>query len=111
VAWVIDGKQGQPLLERREKWVTEDGSEKLGKSKGMTASDYWILLENRDEIGRIMGIPARKIMEIASGSGPSSETPSNSTQNPQSDTPMMASANEETLVGAETGVQESDPWK
>jgi len=133
VAWVIDGKQGQPLLERREKWVTEDGNEKLGKSKGLPASDVWIILENAPEIGKIMGIPARKIMEIMSGSQGSSETPSPSTpteQNPQADTSMMASQDrpimdgsklvqtfdEETqvetpLVGAEVGIQESDPWK
>jgi len=138
IAWIIDGKEGQPYLERREKWTTEDGHEKLGKSKGLSAGDFWILLERREEIGVHMKIPAKKIMELTSNPTPefpdSSETnekssESNSQMTTDQDRPIMVgnkmvqefdetpkfdeSPNPTPLVGAEIGStdRESDPWK
>lgn len=121
VRWIIDGKTGQPFLERREKWQTEDGFQKMGKAKGLSAGDFWTILERAEEIGRIMGVPANKVQEAVNKT-------SEQIQKPPEDRPILngnklvQTMDEETgqaeLVTSEAGggfskvaEAESDPWK
>lgn len=59
IAWIVNGSEKAPQLERREWWRGEDGSKRSGKAKGLSASDFTFILENRKEIGQHLGIPAR----------------------------------------------------
>ena len=61
--WVIDGKETQPKLARRDSFGAE-GDWKAGKAKGMNQSDLLIILDNCEEIGIHLGIPASKIQEV-----------------------------------------------
>lgn len=63
VDWNIDGKH-YPQLEKREFYTDQDGQEKMGKAKGMSAKDLAIVRDNWDEImgalGGEIGAPADK---------------------------------------------------
>jgi hypothetical protein len=116
VRWIIDGKTGQPFIERREKWQTEDGFQKMGKAKGLSAGDFWLILERAEEIGRIMGVPAHKVQEAVNKTSEQIQAPPEHRpmrdEGPQSEIPISESANPSEggfhKVGAAT---EADPWK
>jgi len=44
--WLIDGKPSKPALEKRDWYLTEGGDRKLGKAKGMTAGDLYLIIKN-----------------------------------------------------------------
>jgi hypothetical protein len=50
VTW--NGKN--PMLEKRELWTDEEGNEKMGKAKGFTLEELTKIVENFDEIEKIM---------------------------------------------------------
>lgn len=66
-AWIIDGKETTPKIVRRDFFNTKEGNWKSGKAKGLTQSDYFILLERAFEIGPLMGVPAAKIAGMIGG--------------------------------------------
>lgn len=44
-----------PTLEKRAFWTNEDGEEKPGKSKGLNSDDVQMIIDQGDEILKIMG--------------------------------------------------------
>lgn len=65
-SWVIDGKETAPKPVRREYFPSKEipGGWKAGKAKGLMQSDVLIFLDNCEEIGMYVGIPAAKITEV-----------------------------------------------
>jgi hypothetical protein len=51
---IVSWNDKSPMLEKRECWTDEDGNEKMGKAKGFTAEDLNKIIENLDEIEKIM---------------------------------------------------------
>lgn len=47
---VVSWNNGIPKLEKRSFWVDAEGELRTGKSVGMTAGDFQILLDKKDEI-------------------------------------------------------------
>lgn len=50
---VVWGK-GSPQLEKREQYETEEGT-RSGKAKGFSKDDFDLLLENQEEIKKLLG--------------------------------------------------------
>ncbi len=46
IRWIVDGKPGKPMLEKRDWYLSEDGDRKAGKAKGMTAGDFYLIVKN-----------------------------------------------------------------
>ena len=63
IAWVVNGSEKPPQLERREWWMGEDGERRPGKAKGLSRTDFEFILKHRTEIGQHMGVPAKIIEE------------------------------------------------
>jgi hypothetical protein len=64
VAWVVNGREGGPVLEKRDLYRSEDGTMKPGKARGFSAADYWFILEHSNVIGPEMGVPTAKIATV-----------------------------------------------
>lgn len=64
IAWIVNGSEKSPQLERRDWWRGEDGEKKTGKAKGLSVGDFQFILENAQEIGEYMGV-SKKIVEQA----------------------------------------------
>jgi hypothetical protein len=63
IAWIVNGSEKQPQLERREWWMTEDGTKRAGKAKGLTSSDFQFILQHAREIGEALGLPAKIVQQ------------------------------------------------
>ena len=63
IAWIVNGSEKSPQLERREWWMSEDGTRRPGKAKGFSVNDFEFILKNREAIGQFMGMPARFVKE------------------------------------------------
>lgn len=48
------GNSKNTVLEKREFWYNEEGEEKLGRAKGLNSDDLRIIIDNIDEIEKIM---------------------------------------------------------
>ena len=91
-AWSVDGKEGQPALEKRDYWNGENGQQ-TGKAKGFNRSDWEFMLKNVARISRLFGIPDQLMREaLNEGMG---ESP-------------IANQPEPVAAGASA---EADPWK
>jgi hypothetical protein len=51
---IVQYNNGAPQLEKREFWVDDSDEEKPGKAKGLTLDDFEILMENADEIKKLL---------------------------------------------------------
>jgi len=67
IAWIVNGSEKAPQLERREWWMTEDGTRRPGKAKGLTVQDFAFVVKNAREIAQAMGMPAKLIEEALVG--------------------------------------------
>lgn len=54
VRWIVNGKDTGALLEKRNFFQTKDGEEKMGKAKGFNLSDLNYLIQNWEEIKKLM---------------------------------------------------------
>ena len=53
VRWVVDGRAGQPVIEKREMYETEEGTPKSGKLRGINKADWDLLKENQAKVEEI----------------------------------------------------------
>jgi len=51
---IVRWNNGKPMLEKRKYWFNDDGEERPGKSKGLTAQDFDIILQNSDNIKYVL---------------------------------------------------------
>lgn len=51
---IISWNGRSPVIEKRDYWEDEDGNEKTGKLRGINNDDFSILIENQDEIEKLM---------------------------------------------------------
>lgn len=56
IQWVIDGKPGRPMLEKRDWYNTAEGDRKAGKAKGMGAGDLYLIIKNIKQIARLLEV-------------------------------------------------------
>ena len=49
-SWLVDGKQTPPRMERRDKYVDQEGVEKPGKAKGLSVTDCEYIVKHWDEL-------------------------------------------------------------
>lgn len=70
IAWVVNGKQLEPLIVHQEIYLSDRGQEMNGKMKGLTAADLFIILENINEVCKIMKIPQDRIAKIVGAENP-----------------------------------------
>lgn len=54
VKWVIDGRETQPSLEKRQ-YRYQNGEKFFAKAKGFTKDDLNVLVEKWDDISKAMG--------------------------------------------------------
>lgn len=52
--WVIDGKESQTYLEKRQYRIQPDKSKFFSKAKGFTKSDLNLLAEKWDDVAKLM---------------------------------------------------------
>lgn len=55
--WVVNGKEGQPILERREWWENNQGQRMAGKQKGLDKGDLYRIFGMAGELSKLMGFP------------------------------------------------------
>lgn len=53
---VVSWNKGKPTLEKRPYTILDDGQERSLKSKGLTAEDFDIILQNADEIRTVLEV-------------------------------------------------------
>jgi len=58
--WVVNGREGEPVLERREWWETNQGERRQGKQKGLNKSDLYRIFGMAGDLSRIMEFPLPK---------------------------------------------------
>ena len=63
-SWIVNGRETPPKIIRREFFPNKDGGWKAGKAKGLSQSDYYILLKRRKEIAPTLGMPASELDKI-----------------------------------------------
>ena len=51
---VVQWGKYSPTLEKREYYADADGKEKFGKAKGFNSDDFSIILDNADEIEKLL---------------------------------------------------------
>jgi hypothetical protein len=51
---IVQYNEGSPQLEKREFWVNDEDQEMPGKAKGMTAEDFEVLIQNAEEIKKLL---------------------------------------------------------
>jgi hypothetical protein len=56
---VVSWNKGHPTLEKRPYVIMNDGQERSQKSKGLTADDFDIILQNADEIRTILEVKTK----------------------------------------------------
>ena len=56
---IVQYNESKPQLEKREFWVNEEDQEMPGKAKGITAEDFEVLMQNAEEIKKLL-TPAPK---------------------------------------------------
>jgi hypothetical protein len=56
VSWVINGRESDVRLEKRERSKSHFGEERDGTIKGLNSHDVAFILEHQDEIRALMGI-------------------------------------------------------
>jgi ribosomal protein S28E/S33 len=54
VRWIVDGKDTGALLEKRNFFSTKGGEEKMGKAKGFNLNDLNHIIQNWEEIKKLM---------------------------------------------------------
>lgn len=54
VCWVIDGKRGKPLLEKRDWYADADGEVHPGKARGLTAVDVAKVITNIRRVAHLL---------------------------------------------------------
>lgn len=79
--WVVNGKEGQPVLERREWWENNQGTKMQGKQKGLNKSDLYRVFGMAAELSRMMDFPLPSWAAGAVGAK-ENDTPKNDAQNP-----------------------------
>lgn len=55
--WVVNGREGEPVLERREWWENNQGTRMQGKQRGLNKGDLYRILTMAPELAQIMGFP------------------------------------------------------
>lgn len=55
--WVVNGREGQPVLERRDWWENNQGQRMQGKQKGLDKGDLYRVFSAAAELSQIMGFP------------------------------------------------------
>ncbi len=63
IQWVVDGKAGRPMLEKRDWFVSEEGDRKAGKAKGMTAGDLYLIIKNIKAIANLLEVKPQHLDE------------------------------------------------
>jgi len=58
--WIVNGREGEPVLERREWWATNQGERRQGKQKGLTKSDLYRVFSMAGELSQLLGFPLPK---------------------------------------------------
>lgn len=58
--WVVNGKEGKPVLERREWWENNQGTRMQGKQKGLNGSDLYRVFGMAGELSALMDFPLPK---------------------------------------------------
>ena len=61
--WIVNGKQGPMILEKRGFWRDRKGDVKPGKAQGLNASDLYRVQEMMPEISKLMNFPIIKQKE------------------------------------------------
>lgn len=79
--WVVNGREGQPVLERRDWWANNQGQKMQGKQKGLNRSDLYRIFSMAGELCRLMEFPLPKEFAGALGTN-KSEAPKNDASNP-----------------------------
>lgn len=51
---IVQYNEGNPQLEKREFWINDEDQEMPGKAKGMTAEDFEVLMQNAEEIKKLL---------------------------------------------------------
>lgn len=51
---VIQWGKYNPVLEKREYYIDAEGNEKTGKAKGFNSDDFSIILDNSEEIEKLL---------------------------------------------------------
>lgn len=51
---VVQWGKYKPVLEKREYYTDPDGNEKTGKAKGLNSEDFSIILDNSEEIEKLL---------------------------------------------------------
>ena len=55
--WVVNGKEGPAVLERREWWENNQGTRMQGKQKGLAKEDLYRVVTMLSEVSQLMGFP------------------------------------------------------
>lgn len=55
--WQVDGRKGEPVLEKRDWWESKDGQKMAGKPKGLTKNDLFRIFDAASELSKLMGFP------------------------------------------------------
>jgi hypothetical protein len=63
IQWIIDGKPSKPALEKRDWYQDEQGDRKLGKAKGMTAGDFYLIIKNLRAIAKLLEVKQNHLDE------------------------------------------------
>lgn len=64
LSWVVDGKVMKPVIEKREFWMTEEGTRRVGKAKGLTGLDVLAILRGLSTIAPHLQIPAADVQLV-----------------------------------------------
>lgn len=58
--WVVNGIEGELILEKRGFWRSKSGSVMPGKAQGLTNADMYRIMEFLPELSRLMDFPLIK---------------------------------------------------
>ncbi len=82
IQWIIEGKPTKPALEKRDWFLSDDGDRKLGKAKGMTAGDLYLIIKNLKAIARLLEIKPEHLDEALQLAMYQDEPPAKSSTKP-----------------------------
>jgi hypothetical protein len=63
IQWIVDGKPGRPMLEKRDWFLDYQGDRKAGKAKGMTAGDLYQVIKNLRAIAKLLEVKQNHLDE------------------------------------------------